>query len=59
MAEMTEREALETLEKRVRCYETPLEKCKTGCVGCDYRVGEELNDAIKVAAEVLRERVSG
>ena len=61
MAEMTEREALEVLELRIGCETVPDDECQNrSCWGCDYHVtGDAMIEAMKVAAGVLRERVSG
>ena len=58
MTEMTEREALEVLEKTIGCETLPYDKCLTrNCLACDYGVtSDELAEAIKVAAGILRRR---
>ncbi len=60
MAEMTEREALEVLGRKIGCFELPIYDCLLrSCRGCDYHVtGDDLIRAMKVAAGALRERVN-
>ena len=60
MTEMTEREALEILEKKITCDKSSDFECLLrSCRSCDYDVRRnKLTKAIKVAACALNERVN-